>query len=502
MIIEESNVGNDILTKMMMVETRKKKKETGQWRVEQNTPLVERNPPIDRNIDHLEGEQEAPAEPSSTPSNETSSENRSPERRSSSSLRVSSRAARRRASAAQLYLYNSSRWTQYLQPDTAMKQLLVFWCVASLLLLLGISAILVYAKARVDLHVITSRVSEYHGRMQVQNVSIVSEERVEPFQWSYYRIFEAQPRLQVSWECPNTANTASPLVPTSTTNSSSLPKRCESANVVLYDACLEYHFCHKYLRALQEEEDEEILDDGNQTTNGTTVSNLCRNKEVQEVMDRVEKCVQDAIRSNSDDEERRRRRRRQQQRSIVLYGDCNSCTAYATIPAPPKNNQRLLFSGTFFIIMGLVSFYGWYHASQLYKTEFMPAPPEGSDNNNNVAATTAATTENTVLPSPSPQSQENGPYVGRSQSPHFRLRLPRGQRRQASANDPMESYSNPTQSSILWRSKETLLIVYWGGERFLPLWIVSYAEYDTRTVLSYFRTFNIHHHPLSLSDHC
>ncbi|KAG7359272.1 hypothetical protein IV203_015861 [Nitzschia inconspicua] len=380
------------------------------------------------NIDHVEGEQVAPAVPSSYTSNETSSENRSPERRrrrrsssSSSSLRVSSRAARRRASAAQFHIYNSSRWTEYLQPDTAMKQLLAFWCVASLLLLLGISAILVYAKARVDLRVMTSRVSEYHGLMQVQNVSIVSEERVEPFQWSYYRVFEARPQLQVSWECPNTANTAdtaSPLVPTTATDSSSPPKRCDSANVVLYDACLEYHFCHKYLRALQEEE--EILE-GNRTTNGTTVSNLCRKKEIQEVLDRVEKCVQDAIRSNTDEERRHQ--------SIVLYGDCDSCTAYATVPAPPRSeyDQRLLYSGTFFVIMGLVSFYGWYHVSQVYKTKFMPAPPEGLDGD-----AVVATAENTV-----PPPRENGPHVGRSQSPRYRLRLPRGQRRQASANDPV-----------------------------------------------------------------
>jgi hypothetical protein len=287
----------------------------------------------------------------------------------------------------QLRFYNASWWTQHLQPDTAMKQLLVLWYISVVLLLLGLSLTLSYMKARAGQHAVRSQLSDYYGPMPVHNVTILSGERVMRYRWDFYRVFEAQPQLQVSWECQDPSTT----------------KIWECNNVhMLYEPCLRGHSCHRYL---QEAEEEDEVNSIHSLQNDT---GFCLEVRKQETIRKAQECVDDVLQQDTT-----------AQPTIVLYGDCETCTAYAEIPSRmPRFQTRLVHNGIFFIIMGLLALIGWYRTHQRFKSRFMPLPP-GVDTTRRSSSDSELQEENT-------------------ETPRFQI-LRRPRRRQPSSNNPLQN---------------------------------------------------------------
>jgi hypothetical protein len=210
------------------------------------------------------------------------------------------------------------------------------------------------------------------------------------YRWDFYRVFEAQPQLQVSWECQDPSTT----------------KIWECNNVhMLYEPCLRGHSCHRYLQEVEEE------DEVNSIHSLQNDTGFCQEVRKQETIRKAQECVDDVLQQDTT-----------AQPTIVLYGDCETCTAYAEIPnRMTPFHTRLAHNGIFCIIMGLSALIGWYQTHRLYKSRFMPPPP-GVD-----TTTRRSSSDSEII-----QDDDTG-------TPRFQIpRRPR-RRRQHSSNNPIQN---------------------------------------------------------------
>jgi hypothetical protein len=253
------------------------------------------------------------------------------------------------------YYYYANFWTRQLQPDQAMRQLLAFWYFCGFILLLGLCLNCAFLKTRAEQQAAVAEMGDYHGKMKVNNVTVLREESVQRYRWYFYRVFEAKVQLEVTWECDHMGS------PSWT---------CDHVQV-LYDPCQVGHSCHRYLGELQEEDwlKEEMT---NENTNVTAASppngmGFCQEDAKQETTRESQQCIDDVLVGEKNNSTIT---------TITLFGDCETCTAYAAIPdTVPQFSNRLLFNGIFFTVMGCLAMIFWHGTNRRYRTKFFPQPP-------------------------------------------------------------------------------------------------------------------------------
>jgi hypothetical protein len=329
-------------------------------------------------------EQPDPEQPASaTPGSTTEGENRneesinSPSRNRSGSGRVrqssslslrsfslGSRRTQRQQQQTVHHYYFESWWSKQLHPNTAMKQLLMVWYFAAFLFLLGTGLLLSHLKVQSDQQFLISQHTQYDGPMDVQSLTIQQTEAVERFRWYFDRVFKAQVQLEVSFDC--------------------LEKECTNV-LVEYEPCLAAFTCFQYETSTSSSggRDKENPVFATQTNDDGTNARECNVTRKQEMVELAQQCIDenmvvmdDPSRGLSDTDGNITDASKK--RSIVLYGNCQTCQAYSTILDPDDSNERrFLFNGIFFIAMGVCTLIFWFKISQLYQDKFVPEPPTG-----------------------------------------------------------------------------------------------------------------------------
>ncbi|KAL3908972.1 MAG: hypothetical protein SGILL_008274, partial [Bacillariaceae sp.] len=297
------------------------------------------------------------------------------------------------------YYYNSF-WSRQLQPDQAMRQLLVLWYCCCTILIVGMCLCTAYRKSVSDTTTMNTQMSDYFGAMKVVNTTVVPVESIERFRFTWFRTFEARVKLEVEWQCEDV----------------SLDEKWQCDATLFYESCSRSYNCHEYLIGQVKEESENITD---------PATEYCLEEDKNTIIADAQECFRTEVGHSTHP-------------FLTLYGDCNACQAFERIPSTStKSQERLKYNGTFFMVMGGVAMVWWIRTQRRYKERRFPKPPEWSSSRNLNVEDEESSSEDSGSDNDNGGEENQGNNTPAMQARRRRTRRNSSLRR--SSNDPIQN---------------------------------------------------------------